>query len=489
VTRESMLQRLSESSPLVRDPNSKPHSLGAIVCLLYPVALGWCIEFYDYGCYTTLTNEIEANFFAGMPPTSSSCLVWTIFALGQVARPFGGAILGYVADNYGRRVSIIVATIGMLVATGGIGMMPTARCCGEGWGTFSVVMLCIFRVFQGLFAAGEVGVAGMWAIESVAPHRACFAFAIMFVAGEAGFLGAAGISALLESVLDDQAMLDWGWRIPFLLALLLGIASALLQHSRVEESAEYEKLAVETTGAEGKIAAASETRPFNVFRSLWARHRSTFVLSVLICSVNAGLFYGTTAFIKDYLVTIGVRTTAEAGALQAFMFAVSIPADLICGVLADAYGASRTSVIGVVTCLLFVLPAWLLLVSPGALYLPYIGGLLFVLIFSLAHVSPIVLVAGLFPVETRVTGFGLAYNTAQLVFGGFAAAIGDALYSAFSGDKSPSNSLWIDASPAIWAYVILCCAVAGLAGLRCAVLAGKFERASTLQDERLPSFW
>ena len=441
---------LTEASPLVK--GAKPHGLGAIACLLFPVALGWAVEFYDYGCFTTLTKQIQNNFF----PDLSSDMVWLVFSIGQVTRPFGGAVLGFVADRYGRRLTIIVATVGMLAATCTMGALPSLRCCGKGWNALGIVLLCLCRAIQGLFAAGEVSAATVLAVESVSAERICFAMSMLMVAGHTGFLVASGMTEILESSLDEQAMLDWGWRLPFFLSLPFGVASALLQQRLVRESAEFDEssarqfdessarleldgsaTATEAAGDAGScssaerggkggsggslgggggdggsgdgssgvaIGAAIGAAPSTHLGVLWARHRLAVLLAVLFGASHTGMFYGTASYIKSFLHTIHASTAADGSGIQSIIYAAGIVALPLVALAADALGAARAAVIGLTASLLLALPSWLLLVSHSPSCLPYLGGVLFAILHAATSIPLLTLMVSLTPPPSFLPG-------------------------------------------------------------------------------------
>ena len=170
-----------------------PHVLAIV-----PAILGNFIEFYDYGIYTALTAELETNLYGGADTTARSNGVWLAFALGQAARPFGGALLGYFADRYGRQPAMLVATAGMLVGTAGIGLVPTQRCCGPAWGWVGLVLVYVFRVIQGMSAAGEVVTVLSYAIETAPRQHAGKMIGFTSAAASMGFL----VSSVMSSVME-----------------------------------------------------------------------------------------------------------------------------------------------------------------------------------------------------------------------------------------------------------------------------------------------
>lgn len=452
----------------------------------------------DYGCYTALTVEVEANFFPeDMSPAMRSQLIWIIFAIGQVTRPLGGAALGFMADRIGRRPAIIMCTFGMMIGTSGIGALPTMRCCGSGFGYLGIVLLCVCRLLQGLCAAGETATVFTWVAETISPRRICFGIGLCVAAGEAGFLVASGVASAIEA-LPDNDVLTYGWRLPFLFSLPLGLVTLLVQSKGVGESDEFQRTtdvrAAPTDGKATKSATsaaatvatnAKAVAPAPIFSSLWANYRWPFVLSVMMLGQHASAHYGTISFSKDYLVRLLAFTTGEAGGLMDCMYAVSVLLDVFASSVGDAVGLVRWAVATLTYCLLSSLPAWMLLVSHGNLGAAYAGAVLLAAGFALTHVPMISLMLGLFPTSVRSTGFGLSYNLAQLIFAAFAPNIANSLREAFAGGvPEGETSTLVDAAPAIWLYVGLLSSSAAVAGVYCALQSGTLKTVSTLREER-----
>ena len=220
----------SERSRLVVAPPAAV-SLRQLFARILPALLGNCMEFYEYACYASLTVEISNNVYGSDSEDHAGHVygVWVVFAIGQATRPIGAALFGYVADRWGRTVAIRYAMVGMVVCTTAIGAIPTRRCCGAGWGLLGQALFCILRGGQGLFAAGELASVFAFAVEHAAPEQAGLVVGAVLMTGNAGFLVAAAFTAALEASLSEDALLDWGWRVPFLLALPLGIGVVALQ--------------------------------------------------------------------------------------------------------------------------------------------------------------------------------------------------------------------------------------------------------------------
>ena len=496
----------SEASPLV-DGSSRRTTTWPLFVTVMPAILGYVVEFYDYGIYTCLTNEIELAMFGSDTSLEASTFVWRAFALGQACRPLGGVIIGWFADRYGRRNAIIAATIGMGIGTIGLGCVPTQRCCGNGWGVVGIVLVFFFRALQGLSAAGEVAVVFTYAVECAPRHQTGLTIGIAAMAGTLGWVLGALISWLMETALGENsdALLDWGWRLPFLLSLPLSGAILWMQLG-LSESGEFEKL-VEQTGqqAAGLPLTASEaptasaagapkeelakraakmkpktTQP--IFKDLWAHHKRVMAICTLLVGAPTALHYGTVVYAKDFLVASGVRTVSIAAQTNALMTALTLVANLASGMLADRIGFLPLNVIVVALCVVLVYPSWCLLVAPSA-NAGFLGAALFAMLYGSSFVGLLGVSIGLFPVEYRATGFGLTYNSAMLVFAAPAPLVSNALYEHISAGVPDPQNLVINTVPAIVTSFGIVASVASLLWLYVSLRSGALTTASHVRDE------
>ncbi|CAE8625714.1 unnamed protein product [Polarella glacialis] len=136
-----------------------------------------------------------------------------------------GVAFGYMADRIGRRPAVLLSMVGMMVATVGQGLLLSYLCCGETAGSFGLVMLIILRACQGLSAGGEIGSIVTYLSETAPEGYLLVACSAIFVTGATAFILSSLTVAFLVTVLGPEAMLDWGWRVPFLIVLVPGLIS------------------------------------------------------------------------------------------------------------------------------------------------------------------------------------------------------------------------------------------------------------------------
>ncbi len=196
-------------------------------------SVGNFIEWYEFGVYGFLATVIAANFFTlqGENEITSLILTYAAFALAFFCRPIGAVIFGRIGDRIGRRPTLIAVLLLMTLATALIGVMPTYASIGVA----APLLLTLLRMFQGLFAGGEFGGAVSLMTEFAPKGKRGLFGAWQSLTVALGLLAGAGLVALLAALLSVQQLHDWGWRIPFLLALPLG-AVALWLRLKLEET-------------------------------------------------------------------------------------------------------------------------------------------------------------------------------------------------------------------------------------------------------------
>ena len=247
-----------EASPLVGGAGS---GLGSLFFMLLPALLGTAVEFYEYTVYSSLTQEVMHNFFGATQSGLSEYGVWLVFGLGQACRPIGAILFGLFADRFGRRPTIVAATLGMILCTTAMGLLPTHVCCGGDWNLIGAVLLFVCRAVQGLSAAGELVSVMAFVVEHAPPAQAGLAFAWVLMSANVGTVIAAAYAALLESRLSTEAMLQWGWRVPFVSALPIGLAIVWAQQKMPEpEASSAAADGSDGSGRGGLLAAAGRYR-------------------------------------------------------------------------------------------------------------------------------------------------------------------------------------------------------------------------------------
>ncbi|MFF1555542.1 MFS transporter [Rhodococcus erythropolis] len=201
---------------------------------IYAGFIGNFIEWYDFALYGYFAVTISALFFSNSDPTVALLSTFAVFAVGFVARPIGAYVFGRIGDRYGRRRALVISVLMMSTATVLLGALPTYNTIGV-WAT---ALLVVLRLFQGFSGGGEYAGATIYVIEHAPKGWRGRYGSLSPVAAGVGPAVAAIISLTITGLVSTDALHSWGWRIPFLLSLPLGIV-AIVMRMRIEESPEF----------------------------------------------------------------------------------------------------------------------------------------------------------------------------------------------------------------------------------------------------------
>lgn len=200
-------------------------------------ASGQFLEWYDFYIYGVLATTIAELFFKNIDPAFALFYSLAIFAVGFMTRPFGGLLFGYASDKFGRKPVFIVTLIVMSIATTLVGFLPTYAQAGS---LGAILMLCL-RLIQGMALGGESAASTIYIAEHSPAKKHIFFASWLYFGATGGWLLASCVGLLLNSFLNHEQFLAWGWRIPFLLGLFTGIIGLILR-IRSKETPVYQKL-------------------------------------------------------------------------------------------------------------------------------------------------------------------------------------------------------------------------------------------------------
>ncbi|MDQ4046815.1 MAG: MFS transporter, partial [Actinomycetota bacterium] len=186
---------------------------------LVGTGIGNAVEWYDWAIYATFSPFIASALFSKEDPTSAFLATLAIFAVGFVARPFGGFVFGWIGDRVGRKTSMTfavgLAALGSLL----IGIAPSF----EAVGAFASVLLLVARLIQGLAHGGELPSSQTYLSEMAPKEKRGFWATLIYTSGTVGILAGTMLGATLSNVLSKTDMNAWGWRIPFIIGGIMGI--------------------------------------------------------------------------------------------------------------------------------------------------------------------------------------------------------------------------------------------------------------------------
>jgi MHS family shikimate/dehydroshikimate transporter-like MFS transporter len=382
--------------------------------------IGTTIEWYDFFLYGTAASLVFGQlFFPTGDPLVSTLSALGTFAVGFIVRPLGGIIFGHYGDRLGRKSMLVLTLTMMGAATFLIGLLPTF----DQVGVLAPILLVLLRVIQGLGLGGEWGGAALMAVEYSPEDRRGYYGAWPQMGVPAGLLLSTGIFSAV-SFLPNEQFLIWGWRVPFLLSIIL-IGVGLFVRTRLLETPSFSQVQESHTESQMPI--------IDVFRNYW----KNVLLAIGARVASDGSFYVFSVFILDYATrTLGLpRPTillgvAIASALELF----TIPA---AGVISDRTGRRPIFLVGTVFMLILTYP-YFLMIGSGSTVLVILAS---VLGLSIAHASmygPMsAYFAELFGTRVRYSGVSIGYQLASIIGGGLGPLIATYLVAAAGGSFWP----------------------------------------------------
>ena len=381
--------------------------------------VGTAIEFYDFYAYGTAAANYFPKVFFGDTTNPTVALLASLltFAIAFIARPLGSLVFGYFGDRMGRKTTLVVSLLTMGIATFLIGCLPTYN----QWGVAAVAVLCLCRFVQGIGLGGEWSGAALVATENAPEDKRALYGSFPELGAPIGFFLSNGTYFLLETFNDNDAMLAWGWRVPFLLSSILVIVG-LVVRVQMEETPIF-RMAQE----QKKVVKSPLTE---VFKKSWKE----VIQATFLVAVTYTLFYT----LATWSLAWGTKTVEQGGGNLGFtnqeyllmlMIAVCVFAAfiVISCVNADKFGRKRVIIISSCCLIAFALLFPFLLDPAVVGQRNFATNLLFLCIgFALMGTAfgPIgAFLPELFNANVRYSGSGIGYNLAAIVGAAFVPTI------------------------------------------------------------------
>ena len=389
---------VNAGTPTVRPRSERWEKARAIV----GVGTGNGIEYFDWTVYATFAAFFAPQFFHTGSAVSDLLASFGVFAVGFVARPFGGLLFGWLSDRRGRKLSMTLAVglaaVGSLV----IGLTPTHQTIGIA----AAVVLVVARLAQGVAHGGELPSAQTYIVEFAPTARRGLWSSLIYISNTTGVVVGTLLGALLTTTLSSEQMADWGWRVPFLLGGVLGLF-VLWMRSRMSETEVYEE-------------SGDDTAKQSMWQLFVAHRRQVF--QILFFTVGGTVVYYVWA-VSAPAYAIAVRGIDPSGALWAGVGAnlVLIASLPFWGAVSDRIGRKPVLYIGNlgIAALLFPLNA---MIGHNAITLFFAMAIALFVMGAILAVMP-AMMAELFPTGLRAAGVGVPYSIGVAAFGGTAAYV------------------------------------------------------------------
>jgi MFS family permease len=387
--------------------------------VVFATLIGTTVEWYDFFIYAFAAGLVFGPaFFAGLG-ANSVLLSFATVGVSFLFRPLGAFLAGHLGDKYGRKIVLMVTLVLMGLATSLIGLLPTYATIGVA----APILLVLLRILQGISAGGEWGGAVLMAVEHAPGKRRGLFGAGPQTGVPLGLLLASGAMALMAMIAPGDEFLSWGWRVPFLLSVVL-IAVGYYVRRKVEESPVFAELAERAQEAQMPILR------------LFRKHTILVFVAALIFAGNNAVGYMTTGgYIQNYATDPEGPLALERGPV---LWAVAgsavtwLLSTIVAGWVSDHLGRRTTYILGWILQLVGVF-ALFPLVNTGDVWLLFAGLALLTLGLGFTYGPQAALYSELFPASIRFSGVSISYAIGAILGGAFAPTIATALVRATGG--------------------------------------------------------
>ena len=404
--------------------------------IIIATALGNGMEWYDFALYGYLATYLAANFFPSATPISGFLNVMLVFGIAFVFRPLGGWVLGPIGDRKGRQYALILTIAIMATSTFCVGLLPSQASIGIAAPILLVTMRCI----QGFSAGGEQGPAITYLAEHAPEGRRGFFASFIQSSSIAGFLTAAATVTILTSVLSDAQMKDWGWRIPFLLALPLGLVGLYIRYN-LNETPEFERLKSKGDITDRPIAEAFE------------RDLRPMVRVAGIVALQSAGYYTVFAYFPGHLQRMGF-TPSQGTSAAMYSLALAMVLVPAFGHLSDRVGRKPVLLSAALALLILTIPVFAIL---GQLSFLCVVVCQLILTTAVAAYNGVVnsAYAESLDARTRSGALSIGFNMGALIFGAPALYVMTLLNTSISAPWAPGVYVAVTAAISLVAVATL----------------------------------
>ncbi len=383
---------------------------------------GNVLEWFDFAVYGFFAVTIGKLFFPAEDPVAQVISAFGIFAVGFLMRPVGGMVFGYIGDKFGRHNAMLISVAAMAIPTFLVGMLPTYATLGIA----APFLLLLLRMIQGLSVGGEYTTSVVYLYERTPKSSRGLVGSLSVSGAVLGILLGSAVGALLAALLDPEQLASWGWRVPFLSGLVLGLAGFWLRQG-------------------GESISAQRPTVHNPLKDAWNNHRKIMLQVSGLSMVNAVVFYLVFVYVVSWLEMVDGIAPATSLEINSSSLVLLIAVMILAGWLSDKIGARIILMTSVIAVFVLAWPLFWLMHSQHDLrilagqfgYAVIIGGYLGVL--------PAYMVS-IIPAAVRCTAAGLSYNITLGVAGGLSPMLATYLVHRTQDDLSPAYMIMLAAA-------------------------------------------
>jgi MFS family permease len=373
--------------------------------IIFASGLGTMIEWYDFYIFGSLNVILSQLMFPADNPTWAQIKTWALFATGFIVRPFGALVFGRIGDLIGRKYAFLVTLTIMGLSTFLIGLTPTYATIGIA----APLILLVLRLLQGLALGGEYGGAAVYVAEHVPDNKRGFYTSFIQITATLGLFVSLGVILAVKLSMSDTAFKAWGWRLPFLLSIVL-VGMSLYIRLRLQESPLFAAL---KRGGQTSLAPLKES---------FAKWSNVKIVLLVLFGATAGqgiVWYTGQFYALSFMQTVLKLGLVRSSVIVAIAILCAMPFFTVFGALSDRIGRLKIMLAGNLLAALTYLPIYHAMKAAGG-SIPILTLLVFIQIIYVTMVyGPIAaFLIESFPAKIRYTSFSLPYHIGNGWFGG-----------------------------------------------------------------------
>ncbi|PRI11082.1 MFS transporter [Leucobacter massiliensis] len=365
-------------------------------------SIGVLVHWFDWAVYAYLAGTLASVFFPEENATAGLLATFAVFAVSFLVRPLGAVIFGRLGDRLGRKQTLSLVILAMALATLVLGLLPGYDTIG----LLAPILLILTRIVQGLAAGGEFGSAAAFLGEFSPAKRRGFGVSWLEFGSLLGFLLASFVVFLLNVAFDEQQIVDWAWRIPFLITVPLGFIGLYIRR-KIEDTPEFEQLQ--------KLETVSHAPVKEVFQ----RNRREFIQTCGMEIFMNVTFYVVLVYLLTYQEVYIGFDAGRAALLSTLASALGLIVVPLAGIASDRFGRKPVLLTAAIGQTLLSVPLFMLM-GRGDDVSAFVSTLGLALILAIVLGTHAVTVVELFPTRTRQTGLSIAYAVTAALFAGTA---------------------------------------------------------------------